>query len=439
MSRARPAAVRQRRPRRGGDLRPGAQRGDDRRPLRRQPTSRRPPRSRLARPAADRPDGDLQRLRPRAIPTARSPSTSGTSTATAPTRPTPARRPRRRSTYTAAGPVDVGLRVTDNTGGDRAPRRVPVDGGGARHRVLHPARCSTPPGSRTTGAWASPRARPSPTARAARAPTTSGGPTLGAPGAVAGDTDTAARFDGTDDRGRRERRPLRHQQADGRVLAEVERLRQRRPPGDGVHPELQRQRRRLPGRSQRARSRAASSASGIGSGAARNNVFFTRPSAGAWHHYAFVLDTTAPAANQITALRRRPGGGLHEDRHGHGAGQLRQLDAVLHVAGRQPLFGAGDLDEVAIYNRALSAATIAAHFGGNAQPPTSSFTATPNPAQTGQTVTLQRLGLERSRRHDRQVRVGPRRQRHLRDRHRHDARPPRAPTPPRAPSPSACG
>ena len=39
---------------------------------------------------------------------------------------------------------------------------------------------------------------------------------------------------------------------------------------------------------------------GIGSGASRNNVFFERPSAGAWHHYAFVLDTNAPAAQQIT-------------------------------------------------------------------------------------------------------------------------------------------
>ena len=31
----------------------------------------------------------------------------------------------------------------------------------------------------------------------------------------------------------------------------------------------------------------------------RNNVFFERPSSGQWHHYAIVLDTTAPAAQQI--------------------------------------------------------------------------------------------------------------------------------------------
>ena len=38
----------------------------------------------------------------------------------------------------------------------------------------------------------------------------------------------------------------------------------------------------------------------IGTGSTRNNVFFTRPSAGQWHHYAFVLDSTAAAADQIT-------------------------------------------------------------------------------------------------------------------------------------------
>ena len=37
----------------------------------------------------------------------------------------------------------------------------------------------------------------------------------------------------------------------------------------------------------------------IGNGSARNNVFFARPSAGQWHHYAFVMDSAAAAADQI--------------------------------------------------------------------------------------------------------------------------------------------
>ena len=52
------------------------------------------------------------------------------------------------------------------------------------------------------------------------------------------------------------------------------------------------------------------------------------------------------------------------------------------------LFGAGDLDEVALYNRALPASTIAQHFGGNSQAPIPSFTASPNPAQVGQLVSF---------------------------------------------------
>jgi hypothetical protein len=39
---------------------------------------------------------------------------------------------------------------------------------------------------------------------------------------------------------------------------------------------------------------------GIGEGSSRNNVFFARPSAEAWHHYAFVIDTEASAETQIT-------------------------------------------------------------------------------------------------------------------------------------------
>ena len=60
--------------------------------------------------------------------------------------------------------------------------------------------------------------------------------------------------------------------------------------------------------------------------------------------------------------------------------------------------------------------TVQAHRAPN-QPPTASFTATPNPAHTAQVI-FDAAGPQRPRRHHRQVRVGPRRQRHLRDRHR---------------------
>jgi YD repeat-containing protein len=58
------------------------------------------------------------------------------------------------------------------------------------------------------------------------------------------------------------------------------------------------------------------------------------------------------------------------------------------------LFGSGDLDELAVYSDALSAATVASHYAtgsgqqGGGQNPTASFTATPNPATTGQQVSF---------------------------------------------------
>ena len=90
-----------------------------------------------------------------------------------------------------------------------------------------------------------------------------GAPTLGAPGALFGDPDTSAGFDGTNDSASAQPRPLEHQRGDGRVLDEVGRLRQRRRPGDGVHPELQLQRGRLPDRPQRG-EQAGSSGRGPG-------------------------------------------------------------------------------------------------------------------------------------------------------------------------------
>ena len=131
----------------------------------------------------------------RPLRTARSPNTSGISTATAATRPTPApRRPRPAPTPAPASST-VGLRVTDSAGktatttarsastaAGSAPTRAAVLGHRRAAQLLAPGRARGH--------------RPSPTARA-RPATAHGGPTLGAPGAVAGDTDTAVSFDGT--------------------------------------------------------------------------------------------------------------------------------------------------------------------------------------------------------------------------------------------------
>ena len=90
----------------------------------------------------------------------------------------------------------------------------------------------------------------------------------------------------------------------------------------------------------------------IGNDGARNNAYFARPSAGQWHHYAFVLDTGAAGLQPGRAVHRRRAGRLHQGRERHRRRELRQRGAALHVALGQFLFGGGDLDEVAVYDRA---------------------------------------------------------------------------------------
>ncbi len=97
-------------------------------------------------------------------------------------------------------------------------------------------------------------------------PATNSGATLGVTGALTGDAERRRALQRRQQLRKRQPEPDRQPDDDRRVLAEVERVRQQRRPGDGVHPELQRQRRRLPDRSQR---RLGSSAIGIGVGRAR--------------------------------------------------------------------------------------------------------------------------------------------------------------------------
>ena len=129
---------------------------------------------------------------------------------------------------------------------------------------------------------------------------------------------------------------------------------------------------------------------GLGRGDSRNNAFFTRPAAGTWHHYALVLDSTKPAATQITPYIDGQAVSYQKLDSGTGAGPF--ANSVLNFMSRDgaSLFGQGDLDEVAVYNRALSAATIADHYSssGTNRRPNAAFSISPNPAKPGQTVTF---------------------------------------------------
>ena len=105
---------------------------------------------------------------------------------------------------------------------------------------------------------------------------------------------------------------------------------------------------------------------GIGSPETRNNVYFARPSAGQWHHYAFVLDPTAAAAQQITPYVDGKPVAYEKGASGTGSGPFANAPLYFMSRAGAGLFGAGALDEVAIYDRDLSAAQIAEHFAANA-------------------------------------------------------------------------
>src|SRR5262249_41060856 len=131
---------------------------------------------------------------------------------------------------------------------------------------------------------------------------------------------------------------------------------------------------------------------GIGSGSSRNTVYFERPSEGQWHYYAIVMNAGASAESQITPYVDGKAVPYDKTQSGTGAGNFANSTLYFMSRAGPALCGNGSLDEVALYTRALPAATTADHSPGTAgvigEPPAASFTVSPNPAQSGQQVTL---------------------------------------------------
>ncbi len=129
---------------------------------------------------------------------------------------------------------------------------------------------------------------------------------------------------------------------------------------------------------------------GVGVGTTRNSVFFERPSAGVWHHYALVLDTTAPAASEITPYVDGKKVSFQQEGAGTGGGPFANSTLYLFSRDANTLFGDGYLDDLAIYGGDLSESTVQEHFDDNGTDPrpSASFTASPSPARPGQTVTF---------------------------------------------------
>ena len=100
----------------------------------------------------------------------------------------------------------------------------------------------------------------------------------------------------------------------------------------------------------------------IGRGTSRNSIYFTRPSTLAWHHYAFVFDTSASAAKQILAYVDGKAVSVTKGSSGTGAGNFAGSILYFMSRGGTTQFAPATLDEVAIYNSALTATQISQHY-----------------------------------------------------------------------------
>jgi Concanavalin A-like lectin/glucanases superfamily/PKD domain len=261
-------------------------------------------------------------------------------------------------TYAAAGPVTVGLRVTDGDGDTgTASRAITVRTArystlvGGTSSLLHYWRLGEASGASFADS------------RGASAATI-GSATLGVAGALAGDSDAAARFNGTNNFARATLN------LSGRTTLTVEFWLKWNAfaNDDDLAMEFTPNYNGTPGGfliDPNAGGTSSRFAVGIGVGASRNTSYFARPSAGQWHHYAFVLDSTAPAANQVTPYV--DGQPVTYAKGSSGTGTVF-ANSTLSFMSRNgaSLFGAGDLDELAIYGSALSPAAIAEHFAAAA-------------------------------------------------------------------------
>jgi YD repeat-containing protein len=290
-------------------------------------------------------------------------------------------------TYAAVGTTSVGLRVTDD-GGKTTTTTVPVtvNSGGVSNYGDAVLDTTGLVSYWRMGETAGPTLADSKNVSNALA---AGGPQFAVPGAPANDPNTAVRFDGTDDSASANVNLSSTNKAtvefwlkwgnyanDDRLAMEFTSNFNDNAGGFLVDPN--------------APQNGGSFGVGIGSSGARNNVFFNRPSAGQWHHYAFVFDTSAAADQQITPYVDGVAVPYTKLDSSTGAGNFANSTLYLMSRAGQSLFGQGDLDEVALYNRALSAATVHGHFesSGTNRRPVARFTMSPTTARQGQTVTF---------------------------------------------------
>jgi hypothetical protein len=126
----------------------------------------------------------------------------------------------------------------------------------------------------------------------------------------------------------------------------------------------------------------------IGEGGSRNTVYFERPSAGAWHYYAFVIDTEAPAETEITPYVDGHAVSYTKSESGTGAGNFAHSTLFWMSRDASTLFGAGSMQDLALYDTTLSATKIGEHYEIGEGGPKASFASAPAVATAGVPVRL---------------------------------------------------
>ena len=130
----------------------------------------------------------------------------------------------------------------------------------------------------------------------------------------------------------------------------------------------------------------------IGEGGSRNTVYFERPSAGAWHYYAFMINTEAPAETEITPYVDGHAVSYSKTESGTGAGNFAHSTLFWMSRDASTLFGAGSMQDLALYHTTLSATTIGEHYEIGEGGPKAAFTSAPLVATAGVPVRLDASG-----------------------------------------------
>jgi hypothetical protein len=99
----------------------------------------------------------------------------------------------------------------------------------------------------------------------------------------------------------------------------------------------------------------------MGRSTTRNSIYFTRPSAGVWHHYAIVFNA-ATLSPSITPYVDGSAVSFSKGSSNFGGGNFANSTLNFMSRNGSSLFGKGSLDEVAIYNQTLTATQISQHF-----------------------------------------------------------------------------